>query len=61
MNGYMLFRREEEEHTAIVLIAENDDELHYVLSKLHRTRVKWLKEFTKRLIEEFFEKTNEEE
>lgn len=59
MEGYLLYRKEG--HTAIVLIAENDDELHYVLSKLHRTRVKWLKEFTKNLLIEYFQKSNEEE
>jgi hypothetical protein len=59
MNGYMLYRKEG--HTALVLIAENDDELHYVLSKLHRSRVKWLKEFTRNLLKEFFEETNTNE
>ena len=43
MQGYLLYRKEG--HTAIVLIAEDDDELHYVLSKLHRSRVRWLKQF----------------
>lgn len=59
MDGYMLYRREG--HTAIVLITEDDDELHYVLSKLHRTRVKWLKAFAQNLLTEYFKKTNEKE
>lgn len=58
MQGYMLFRREEEGHTAIVLIAEDDDELHYVLAKLHRSRNKGLKSFAKGLLTEFFEQCN---
>lgn len=59
MEGYLLYRKEG--HTAIVLIAENDDELHYVLAKLHRSRIKWLKEFAKNLLEEYFIKTNEKD
>ena len=42
MQGYLLYRKEG--HTAIVLIAEDDDELHYVLSKRndYMSKLSWL-------------------
>lgn len=58
MEGYILYRREG--RTALVLIHEDDDELHYVLSKLYRSRNKRLKNFAKNLIEEYFTETNKE-
>ena len=54
MNGYLLYRKEGK--TCLVIEAEDDDELHYLLSKLERSRVKWLKEFAKELLADFFEK-----
>lgn len=58
MNGYLLYRKEGK--TCIVLACENDDETIYVLRKLERSRVKWLKNFAAGLIAEFFEKSNGE-
>lgn len=59
MEGYLLYRKEGK--TSIVLTCEDDDELSYLLSKLERSRVKWLKAFAKGLIEDFFSKSNGEE
>jgi hypothetical protein len=59
MEGYLLYRKEGK--TAIVLTCEDDDELSYLLSKLERSRVKWLKEFARGLIKDFFAKSNEDE
>lgn len=56
MNGYILYRKDGQ--TALVIKCENDDELLYILRKLERTRVKWLKSFAKNLLVDFFEKTN---
>lgn len=56
MEGYLLYRKEG--RTAIVLTCEDDDELSYLLSKLERTRVKWLKAFAKGLIQDFFAKSS---
>ena len=55
MEGYILYRKEGK--TALVLTAEDDDELHYLLSKLHRSRKGWLKDFAAGLLEDFFDKT----
>lgn len=55
LNGYLLYRKDEE--TALVLKMEDDDELFYILRKLERTRVKWLRQFAKGLLEDFFEKS----
>lgn len=57
MEGYLLYRKEGK--TAIVLTTEDDDELHYLLSKLHRSRKSWLKDFAGQLLEDFFEKTTQ--
>lgn len=59
MNGYLLYRKDGE--TALVLKCQDDDELFYLLSKLERTRVKWLKRFAKELLKDFFEKSNGDE
>ena len=59
MEGYLLYRKEGK--TSIVLTCEDDDELSYLLSKLERSRVKWLKAFAKELIQDFFAKSNSEE
>jgi hypothetical protein len=59
MEGYLLYRKEGK--TSIVLTCEDDDELSYLLRKLERSRVKWLKAFAKGLIEDFFAKSNGEE
>jgi hypothetical protein len=40
----------------VVLTCEDDDELMYLLRKLERSRVQWLKNFAKGLIVDFFEK-----
>lgn len=56
MEGYLLYRKEG--RTAIVLTCEDDDELSYLLRKLERSRVKWLKSFARGLIEDFFEKSH---
>jgi hypothetical protein len=56
MEGYLLYRKEDK--TSIVLTCEDDDELHYLLRKLERSRVKWLKVFAKELLTDFFEKSN---
>lgn len=56
MQGYMLYRKEG--HTAVVLIAEDDDELFYLLNKLKRSRERFLKEFSGELIEQYFEEIN---
>lgn len=37
---------------------DDDDELFYLLNKLHRSRNKWLKSWAGELIKDFFEKTN---
>lgn len=50
----MLYRRGEE--TAVVITCEDDDELFYLLDKLKRTRVKWLKKFASDMLVDFFEK-----
>lgn len=55
MEGYLLYRKEG--RTAIVLTAEDDDELHYLLSKLYRSRKGWLKDFAAELLEDFFNKS----
>lgn len=59
MEGYLLYRKEGK--TAVVIIAEDDDELSYLLRKLHRSRVKWLKDFAGKLLEDFFTKSHSEE
>jgi len=56
MEGYLLYRKEG--RTAIVLTCEDDDELAYLLRKLERSRVKWLKQFAKGLLADFFEKSS---
>lgn len=56
----MLYRNDEHE-TALVIKCEDDDELIYLLRKLERTRVKWLRGFAKSLIEDFFVKSTMEE
>ena len=56
MQGYLLYRKQGK--TSIVLTCEDDDELSYLLGKLERSRVKWLKSFAKGLIEDFFAKSN---
>lgn len=56
MNGYILYRKDGK--TCLVLNTENDDELHYLLSKLERTRNKWLRRFARELLKDFFEKSN---
>lgn len=55
MKGYLLYRKEGE--TALVIQCQDDDELFYLLSKLERTRVKWLRSFAKGLLKDFFEKS----
>lgn len=59
MEGYLLYRKEGK--TAIVLTSEDDDELHYLLNKLYRSRKGWLKDFAGQLLEDFFEKTTQVE
>jgi hypothetical protein len=59
MEGYVLYRKEGK--TALVLSCDDDDELFYLLSKLERTRVKWLKAFAKELIVDFFQKISGED
>lgn len=54
MRGYLLYRKDEE--TSLVLTCENDDELLYLLRKMERTRVKWLKAFAQGLLTDFFSK-----
>lgn len=56
MEGYILYRKEG--RTALVLIHEDDDELHYVLRKLYRSRDKALKKFAEELLEQYFKETN---
>lgn len=56
MNGYLLYRRDGE--TALVIKCQDDDELAYLLRKLERSRVKWLKQFAKGLLADFFEKSS---
>ena len=56
MDGYMLYRKEG--HTAVVLIAEDDQELFYLVSKLAKTRNKGLKTLAQTLQEEFFKEQN---
>ncbi len=56
MNGYILFRKDGE--TAVVIKCENDDELLYLLRKLERTRVRWLRSFARKLLVDYFEKSN---
>ena len=58
MEGYLLYRKEG--RTSIVLTCEDDDELSYLLSKLERSRVKWLKEFASNLMRDFFAKSSGE-
>jgi hypothetical protein len=59
VKGYILYRKDGE--TALVLQCQDDDELHYLLSKLHRTRNRWLKSFAGKLLQDFFEKSNSAE
>lgn len=59
MNGYLLYRREGQ--TCIVLTCEDNDECIYLLRKLERSRVKWLKSFAQKLMEDFFAKSSAEE
>lgn len=56
MNGYLLYRKEGQ--TCIVLTCEDDDECIYLLRKLERSRVKWLKSFAQKLMEDFFAKSS---
>lgn len=56
MEGYLLYRKEGK--TAVVLTCEDDDELIYLLRKLERSRLQWLKQFAAGLIADFFEKSN---
>lgn len=56
MEGYLLYRKEG--RTSIVLTCDDDDELSYLLRKLERSRVQWLKAFARGLLEDFFAKTN---
>lgn len=56
MKGYLLYRKDGE--TSVVLTCEDDDELSYLLRKLARTRVSWLKRFANELLPDFFEKSN---
>ena len=59
MNGYLLYRKEGQ--TCLVITCEDDDELSYLLSKLERSRVQWLKGFAKELLADFFEKSASED
>lgn len=59
MDGYILYRKEGE--TCLVLKCEDDDELSYLLRKLERSRVSWLKQFARELLTDFFEKTNSDD
>lgn len=59
MNGYLLYRKEGK--TCVVLECEDDDELSYLLRKLERSRVLWLKSFAKELLADFFEKSVSED
>jgi hypothetical protein len=42
----------------VVIQCEDDDELSYLLRKLERSRVKWLRQFAKGLLSDFFEKSS---
>jgi hypothetical protein len=57
MDGYMLYRKDG--RTALVLLCEDDDELYYTVSKLHRSRNKGMKEFAQRLLEQYFLESSE--
>lgn len=52
MDGYLLYRKDGE--TCVVLKTEDDDELVYLLRKLERSRVKWLRSFAEGLLKDFF-------